>query len=119
MELPHRFPFRWIDRSEAGSARLTLSSGSVWTRNGAPLPTAFCAEIVAQAAARLLDGAAVGLQPRWLAGIERLEMHGELRGGDELEVKVRPEAKYGPIVRITGEIYRRSERVCEAVLLLA
>ena len=119
MELPHRFPFRWIDRSGPESVRVELAGDSYWLRNGAALPPAFCAEVVAQAAARLLDAGGTETRQRWLAGIDRLELTGELRAGDELEVRVRPEVSYGPIVRVAGEIYRRSEKVCEAVLLLA
>jgi hypothetical protein len=125
MELPHRFPFRWLDRSGSGVARLELSANSYWLRGAKALPTAFCAEIVAQAAARLLEDQEVGgAEPgqRWLAGIERLELVRPLLAGEHLEVRVRPEARFGRIVKVVGEIWAADgepERLCAATLLLS
>lgn len=120
MNLPHGFPFRWIDRVEPDSARLELTTNSVWLRNGGTLPAAFCAEAVAQAAAMLLRNPAgdTGRQ-RWLAGIDDLDLTRPLRGGESLEIRVRTEAEYGGIVKVAGEIFANSERVCGVTLLLA
>jgi hypothetical protein len=125
MELPHRFPFLWLDRSGPGIARLELSANSFWMRGAASLPAPFCAEIVAQAAARLLEDPGARGEPgqRWLAGIESLELARPLRAGEHLEVRVRPEARFGGIVKVTGEIWAAAdgepERLCTATLLLS
>ncbi len=52
-----------------------ITANSTWLRGNAALPAAFLAELVAQAAAILLVDPAAGPQQRWLAGIDRLEMH--------------------------------------------
>ena len=119
MELPHRFPFRLMDRVGPGVARVELSAGSYWSRGDASLPTAFCAEMVAQAAALLLDEPGAEPRERWLAGIDRVELSRPLRAGESLQIRVRREASYGAIVKVAGEIYCDSEKVAEATLLLA
>ena len=125
MELPHRFPFRWLDRIGADAVRIELTGGSFWLRGEGALPAPFCAEIVAQAAAALLGGPGGSPRRRWLAGIDRLEVSRPLRAGERLEVRVRPEKGFGGIVKVTGEIYAapagsaEPERVAAATLLLA
>lgn len=121
MNLPHRFPFRWADRVEPGVARLALSTNSTWLRDGGELTAPFCAEVVAQAAALLLEDSAPSAPPRqrWLAGIDHLKLERPLQGGESLEVRVAPVGGYGQIVKVSGEIFVRSERVCEVTLLLA
>jgi 3-hydroxymyristoyl/3-hydroxydecanoyl-(acyl carrier protein) dehydratase len=119
MELPHRFPFLLVDRAGEGVVRLELTAGSFWARGAVALPAAFCAEAVAQAAAVLLVEPGGARRQRWLAGIDRVELLRPLRAGESLEVRVRPEARFGGIVKVAGEIFSRSEKVAEAMLLLA
>lgn len=121
MDLPHRFPFRWIDRAGPGLARLELTTNSTWLRDGTALPAPFCAEVVAQAAALLLEDPSdrEPRRERWLAGIESLTLSRPLLGGESLEVRVRAGARYGGIVKVAGEIFAGTERVCDVTLLLA
>lgn len=121
MNLPHRFPFRWIECAENDRALALVSTDSSWIRGGAPLPVAFVAEIVAQAAALVLeDPAAEAREPkeRWLAGIERLELHRPVVAGDLLEVTVTAGRRFGPATRVEGRIAIAGEIVAETVLLL-
>ncbi len=121
MNLPHRYPFRWIERAENDRALALVSSDSCWIRGNAPLPVAFVAEIVAQAAALLLEDPAAGAREpreRWLAGIERLELHRPVVAGDLLEVTVAAGRRFGPATRVEGRIAIAGETVAEAVLLL-
>ena len=125
MELPHRYPFRWLDRVGTDAVRVELTADSFWLRGEAALPPAFCAEIVAQAAAALLEKGEIAARQRWLAGIDRLELLRPLRAGERLEVRVRPEGSFGGIVKVVGEIFSDGPgaaapvRVATAALLLA
>jgi 3-hydroxymyristoyl/3-hydroxydecanoyl-(acyl carrier protein) dehydratase len=119
VELPHRYPFRLMDRVGPDRVRFELSGGSFWLRGDRSLPSAFCAEIVAQAAASLLAGPEESARERWLAGIDRLELRRPLRAGEQLEVRVRSEARFAGITKISGEIFAGDGKVAEATLLLA
>jgi hypothetical protein len=108
-----------MDRVGPDRVRFELSGGSYWLRGDRCLPAAFCAEIVAQAAASLLAPGSKAPRERWLAGIDRLEVARPLRAGERLEVRVRPEAQFAGISRISGEIFADDGKVAEATLLLA
>ena len=105
--------------------RVEITTGSFWLRGDGSLPAPFCAEIVAQAAATLLVPPGSEARQRWLAGIDSLELTRALRAGERLEIRVRPEATFGGIVKVSGEIYAlpagegEPERVATAKLLLA
>ncbi len=121
MNLPHRFPFRWIERAEDGTARAMVTANSAWLRGDATVPLAFLAELVAQAAAVLLadptHGPAAGEQ-RWLAGIDRLELHRTVQAGDLLEISVAAGRRFGNAMQVEGVISTGGARVAEVVLLL-
>jgi 3-hydroxymyristoyl/3-hydroxydecanoyl-(acyl carrier protein) dehydratase len=121
LDLPHRFPFRWIEGARDGRALAVFSANSTWLRGAAPVPAAFLAELVAQAAAVLLaDPAADPADPRqrWLAGIDRLEMHRTVRAGDLLEISVLAGRRFGNAMQVEGAISTGGEKVADVVLLL-
>lgn len=121
MNLPHRFPFRWIDGAGAGTARVLVTANSTWLRGEAGVPAPFLAELVAQAAAVLLADPAAGPQAgaqRWLAGIDRLEMRRTVHAGDLLEITVVAGRRFGPAMQVAGKISTGGELVAEVVLLL-
>ena len=121
MSLPHRFPFRWIERVGEGRARALLSANSTWLRGAAPLPASFLAELVAQAAALLLEDPADdpgAPRERWLAGIERLEMRRTVHAGDLLEISVVAGRRFGSTMRVEGLVAIDGETVAEVALLL-
>lgn len=101
--------------------RAVFSANSTWLRGSAPVPAAFLGELVAQAAAVLLeDPTADPAQPRqrWLAGIDRLVMHRTVRAGDLLEIAVVEGRRFGNAMRVEGTISTGGEPVAEVVLLL-
>jgi 3-hydroxymyristoyl/3-hydroxydecanoyl-(acyl carrier protein) dehydratase len=120
VKLPHRFPFRLIDRTGPDGARLALSADAYWLRGSGHFPPAFCVEVVAQAAASLLAGVedGPGQRQRWLAGIDRVEVLRPVRAGESLEVRVQPVGRFAGIARISGQIFSGTEKVAEATLLL-
>lgn len=129
MNLPHRFPFRWIEGAENGRVRASISANSTWLRGDAAVPAAFLAELVAQAAAVLLadrpaDSPAApasgpqAAEQRWLAGIDRIEMHRTVHAGDLLEIAVAAGRRFGNAVRVEGIISTDGAVVAEVVLLL-
>lgn len=95
-----------------------VTANSTWLRGNAVLPAAFLAELVAQAAAILLVDPAAGPQQRWLAGIDRLEMHRLVRAGDLLEIEVVGGRRFGNAMRVEGVISAQGEPVADVVLLL-
>jgi len=121
LDLPHGFPFRWIECAGNGRALALVSANSTWIRGGAPLPAPFLAEIVAQAAALLLEEPATAAgepKERWLAGIERLELRRPVFAGDLLEVSVAAGRRFGSTIRVEGRIAIDGDTVAEAALLL-
>jgi len=121
LNLPHRFPFRWIDRAGEGTARALITADSTWLRGEAAVPASFLAELVAQAAAVLLEDPSAGPQAgaqRWLAGIDRLEMRRTVHAGDLLEIAVVAGRRFGNAMRVEGVVSTGGERVAEVVLLL-
>lgn len=121
MNLPHRFPFRWVEGIRDGKALAVFSANSTWLRGSAPIPAAFLAELVAQAAAVLLEDPTASPttpQQRWLAGIDRLVMHRTVAAGDLLEVAVVAGRRFGNAMRVEGAISTGGEPVADVVLLL-
>lgn len=118
MSLPHQFPFRWIDATRAGVALVEITANATWLRGGTLLATPFVAEIVAQAAAMLLEPPEAAARERWMAGIERLELSRPISAGDLLEVSVSPGRRFGNTLRVEGTISRAGEPVATAILLL-
>jgi 3-hydroxymyristoyl/3-hydroxydecanoyl-(acyl carrier protein) dehydratase len=118
LELPHRFPFRWLERTGESSGRFLVSANSTWLRGGAALPTPFLAEMVAQTAAVVLQAPESGSRERWLGGIDRLEINRAVQAGDVLEILVVAGRRFGSAVQVAGTISRDGETIGEALLLL-
>jgi len=118
LNLPHRYPFRWLERAGEGVARVVVTANSTWLRGSAALPTPFIAELVAQTAAVLLRDPESEPRQRWLAGIDRLEMHRTVHAGDVLEISVTAGRRFGNTLQVEGVITSRGERIGEALLLL-
>lgn len=120
MPLPHRYPFRWLDGCEGGVARATIAGNSTWLRGTGGLPLPFCAELLAQGAALLLDpepGASV--RSRRLAAIERLVASRLAQPGDLIEVRVQMAGGFGGLTRIEGTLSCDGQPFAHGVLVLA
>ncbi len=118
MDLPHRFPFRWLERTAEGVARVAVTANSTWLRGNAALPAPFLAELVAQAAAVLLQDPESAARQRWLAGIDRLEMKRAVHAGEVLEISVAAGRRFGNALQVEGVITSGGEKIGEALLLL-
>lgn len=122
MTLPHRFPFRWLERGADDVALASISADGYWTRGARRLPLAFCAELLAQGAALLLrrpDGKAPPTHSLRLAAIERLSASSLPEPGDVIEVRVAEARAFGGLTRVSGTLSRRGEPIVEGVLVLA
>lgn len=117
--LPHRFPFRLIDRSlDAARAEVELSANGALLRGDAPMPLSLVIEIVAQASAYLSDAEEQGEDLR-LAAVERGSLDRTVAAGDRLVVVISVERRYGRLMRVHGRIESDGAAVGEAILVLA
>jgi 3-hydroxymyristoyl/3-hydroxydecanoyl-(acyl carrier protein) dehydratase len=125
--LPHRFPFRLVDRREGAHvvAALTLGASGPRGAAGAPShPLSLAVEILAQASLLLLGSggggeAADGEPPGVLAGVEEASLAGMLAPGDRLEAHATLERRLGNAARVRAVLRRDGAPVASAVLLLA
>jgi 3-hydroxymyristoyl/3-hydroxydecanoyl-(acyl carrier protein) dehydratase len=100
--MPHRFPFRLVDRAETGvrsPAAVVLPSAGAFLTRGRPWSATLVAEALAQAIL-LVDRPPGGGELR-LLGLDRVELHRELAAGDRLEVEVGEARTYGALRRYT------------------
>lgn len=125
-ELPHSYPFRFVDAvlrpsgadftEGSVSARLTANGraemGAGW---GSP---ALLAEALAQAALLLQGGDADVGRHGFLAGIEGFEVARVPQAGESLQVDVRLTARFGSIVKFEGEVRSGSETVARGAILV-
>ncbi len=107
--LPHKYPFRFVDRTVertgAGGGRATavLSAGS-WGAGSGPLPAGLVAELMAQAAL-LLSGA--GPEPVLggvLAGLAGVVVERAPEPGDALTVRVAVAGRVGSVVKFDAAV---------------
>ena len=125
--LPHRSPFLFVDRilvREPGVRVLAekLVSGADpgcagSTRAEAGLPGTLLLELIAQAGGFLEPGS-LHDQEIFLAGVQEARFEAAARPGDRLEVEVRPDAAFGTISRIRGEVRCGGQVLCSAALLV-
>ena len=125
-ELPHAYPFRFVDtileeRNEdfsRGRVRVALTAnGRASSGEGWPSPF-LLAEVIAQAAL-LLEGGDPGVgRTGFLAGIEGFEASRAPLAGEDLEVRVRLEAKFGAIVKFRGEVFSATESLARGSILV-
>ena len=87
MNLPHRFPFRWIDRPRGGRARLAWTAAAYWHRENPLAPVGWVAEAMAQAAALLLGDPEAPSRRLALAGLEGVECLRAPVAGEVLEIE--------------------------------
>lgn len=134
---PHRFPFRWIDRSAAepgGPPVALLSAGASLPGTSVPSqPLTLLIEMMAQGALVALAGAVepgeTGAKPpgpnAWngtdvrLAGIDGARYLAPAGPGDRLTVETRVEGRFGTLSKVRCRVERDGETVAEAGLLLA
>lgn len=118
-ELPHAYPFRFVERTvekrgpAEGRVRALVTANGRRTQAGEALPPLTLVEVVAQAAL-LLEGGDPGIgRSGFLAGVSDFTFEGAPRSGDLLEVDVRVAGVFGPVVRFEGTVTDgEGRRVC-------
>jgi len=121
VSLPHGFPFELVDRVDGPTARVRISAGAWWGRDGEPMLLGLLVEAGAQAAALLLGGGR-GPEPGatiHLAAIENATCERLPAAGESLELRARATARYGPTSRIEVELTRDGARIGGATLLVS
>ena len=99
--LPHRYPFRMLDRIVAVTPGQTASAITLVSRFGPEMPQTLLVECVAQ-----LAGVAVG-QPGeggFLAAVDRAEFGGVARCGDTLDISVTVVKSFGRLHLMEGRV---------------
>jgi 3-hydroxyacyl-[acyl-carrier-protein] dehydratase len=120
LNLPHRHPFRLVDRTADGRALLRVSANSVWSRGSSATPAVWLVEAVAQSAAILLaPGTEAGERRLALAAIESAEMTRAPEPGETVEIEVSLENRWGALVRVRGQLTVDGAPVGSAIVVLA
>lgn len=120
MNLPHRHPFRFVDRTADGRALLRVSANGVWSRGSSATPAGWLVEAVAQSAAILLAPGTEGGETRLaLAAIESAEMTRTPEPGETVEIEVSLETRWGALVRVRGQLTIDGAPVGSAIVVLA
>lgn len=120
MRLPHRFPFRFVDRGDDGTARVLLSANDFWSRGAAARGAGLWIETMAQAAALVLAEPASeeGPEGRVLAGVEDLTLDREPVAGAAVTISLRLEARFGAVARVAATAADDEGPFARAALLL-
>lgn len=115
--VPHRFPFRLVDRVEGeetrGQVSICLSTSGFYSRGGA-WSVALVAEALAQAIAMAHDHR-VGAQAR-LVALHGVRLVQEVSAGDRLRVELREEGRLGGLRRFSCRALREGAFVAEATV---
>ncbi|MEO6325373.1 MAG: hypothetical protein ABIT01_04430 [Thermoanaerobaculia bacterium] len=115
-ELPHGYPFRFVDRTvtktgpASGSVRAMITAGARRVEQGTALAPLTLAELIAQAALLLQGGDAELGRSGFLAGFSDLQVHRFPEAGDVLTVAVTMAGRLGPVVKFEGSISDDSGR---------
>ncbi|KAB2969453.1 MAG: hypothetical protein F9K18_01325 [Thermoanaerobaculia bacterium] len=120
MKLPHRFPFRFVDRAADGTAVVRVSAGDARSRGRAETSAVWLVEAVAQSAALLLAPEGTGTEKRLaLAAIESAEIARPPAPGETLEIAVSIETRWGSLVRVRGRLTVDGAPAGAALVVLA
>lgn len=115
--MPHRFPFRLVDRSAGtrvgGQAIVVLSAGGFYSR-GPISSVALVAETMAQAIAQVHS--CTDAQRMRLVALNQVRLLQEVAPGDRLLVDLREEARLGQLRRFRCRALRAGAPVAEATI---
>jgi 3-hydroxymyristoyl/3-hydroxydecanoyl-(acyl carrier protein) dehydratase len=116
--LPHRFPFRLVDRRVGESAVVAWTAGAYWWTDAGP-PVGWLAEAMAQAAALLLAEPSVQETRLALAGLDGVECNRLPVAGEILLIEVKLAARLGPVIKVSAVVRADGEPIATGALLLA
>jgi 3-hydroxymyristoyl/3-hydroxydecanoyl-(acyl carrier protein) dehydratase len=124
-ELPHAYPFRFVDTvlrpadaDFSGSVSTRVTAGSRAAMGEGWRSPVYLAEAIAQAALLLEGGDAEIGRRGFLAGIEGFEAKRLPESGESLRVEVRLAARYGAIVKFEGEVFSGAEPIARGAVLV-
>ncbi len=119
-DLPHRFPFRLVDRSDGtrvgGQVTVVVSAGGFYAR-GSGWSVGLVAEALAQAIA-LLHGCRSAGQVR-LAALHSVRLFQEVSPGDRLHIDIHEDVRMGGLRRFSCRALRAGAPVAEATVSVA
>jgi 3-hydroxymyristoyl/3-hydroxydecanoyl-(acyl carrier protein) dehydratase len=118
LRLPHRFPFRLVDREADGGALLCATAAAWWDRGEEGLALPLLVEGVAQSAALLLGSEGGPAERMALAAVEAARLDRRPLPGERLEIRVRLETRLGRLVRVRGELTAGGEEIGAATVVL-
>ncbi len=120
MNLPHRFPFRFVDRVADGRGVVRLTAGAFWTPGSDAWPIGWLVEAAAQSAALLLSPES-GVAPEnlFLAAIDEAEMLRLPGPGETVEIEIRLEARFGRLIRIRADVHANGVAIGSVGLVLS
>ncbi len=125
-ELPHRYPFRFVDtileaRDETfsrGRVSMTVSAGQRSCSGPAWTTPFLLAEAIAQSALLLEGGDPEIGRSGFLAGIDAFAVERSPEPGERLSVDVSLVARYGPVLKFQGTIRHGAERIAAGEILV-
>lgn len=119
MALPHRYPFRLIDRWRPDRAVFGVTVAGYWNRGAEPLSPAWIAEAMAQAAAVLLEPPAGESGSLVLAGLEGVTLEVPILPGAAIEIEVALGPRLGGLVRVEAVARLEGRQVARGNLTLS
>ncbi|HUF79023.1 MAG TPA: hypothetical protein VMR44_08915 [Thermoanaerobaculia bacterium] len=123
-DLPHAYPFRFVEPSRDRAPELAPSAGDALPWKGdprGPYPLSLAVEAMAQAALAALtqqEGGEPGARV-YLAGIEDARLLAEIHAGDRLAASAELLSRFGPAIKVRCRLEKDGAPVAEATLLLA
>jgi 3-hydroxymyristoyl/3-hydroxydecanoyl-(acyl carrier protein) dehydratase len=123
-DLPHAYPFRFVEPSGDRAPELAPSAGDALPWKGdprGPYPLSLAVEAMAQAALAALPQQKSG-EPGarvYLAGIEDARLLAEIHAGDRLAASAELLSRFGPAIKVRCRLEQDGAPVAEATLLLA
>jgi 3-hydroxymyristoyl/3-hydroxydecanoyl-(acyl carrier protein) dehydratase len=124
LNLPHRYPFRFVDRVADGRAVVRLSAGSTWSRGSGGSPVFWLVEAVAQSAAALMappvgDAPDSTEAPLVLVAVEQARFSTDPADGESLEIRIQLRGRWGRLIRVHGDLRGDRGASGEVELVLA
>jgi 3-hydroxymyristoyl/3-hydroxydecanoyl-(acyl carrier protein) dehydratase len=126
-ELPHTYPFRFVDIvvrppgddfSEGQVSAGISANGRFTPGDGSSAGSTLLAEALAQAALLLQGGDPAAGRRGFLAGIDGFQVERLPQPGDRLQIDVRLTARFGAIVKFEGEVRSGSETLARGGILV-